>query len=156
MGNMPLIGGDKDTWGSLDQSLSPNPDLLTLDIRQRDRDVFTNWVTVKLMRWFHHVFGHRVKKPQDPESGIASYEAGTIQRYTSHVTTIVSSLLPILAIITLQFVQAGNIQLGLITLFSFVFTFCMTIFTTATRGEIFIGTSTLVVSMKPPPVTRLI
>lgn len=141
MGNLALIGEDRNIWGALDEPINPNLDLLTLKTGMTE-DSFSRWFAVTLLRVFHRIMGHHFKKPQNPESGIVSYEERTVRRYTSHVTTIVASLLPVLATIGLRFAKGIAVQIVLISIFSFVFTSCMTVFTRATRGEIFIGTST--------------
>lgn len=143
MGNLALIGEDRNIWGELDEPVKPDLDLLTFTV-SGSKDSFSRWFAVTLLRCFHGVLGRHFKKPDDPENGIVSYTEKTIQRYTSHVTTIVASLLPVAATITLRFVRRLAVQLILIALFSFLFTYCMALFTKATRGEIFIGTSTLV------------
>lgn len=83
-----------------------------------------------------------MKKPDDIESGIVSYEDTTLQKFISHITTIIASSLPILAITVLYYIGAMNARLGLIALFTIVFTTCLSFFTNTTRVEIFISTST--------------
>jgi hypothetical protein len=141
MGNLALIGEDKDTWGALGQPLHPNPDLATVTSRLED-DPFSKWFSKRFITWFHHVLGHRVKKPLDPETGIVSYQDETVERYTSHITTIVASLMPILATVVLHCADSMNTRLGLIAVFAFVFTVCLMFFSNISRGEIFIATST--------------
>jgi hypothetical protein len=141
MGNLALIGKDRGIWGASDEPISPNMDLLAIN-SAGENDPFSLWFTQKFIRWFHYIFWHRMKKPDDAESGIISYEDKIVQKCTSHVTTIISSLLPILAIVVLYCVGAMNVRLGLIALFTVVFTTCLSFFTNATRAEIFISTST--------------
>jgi hypothetical protein len=143
MGNLSLIGDDRNIWGELDEPIKPDLDLLTLKARgPEDSDSFSRWFAVTILHCFHRLMGRHFNKPQDPENGIVSYTEKTVRRYTSHVTTIVASLLPVVATVALRFARGLTVQLVLIAVFSFVFTYCMTVFTKATRGEIFIGTST--------------
>ncbi|KUJ20684.1 uncharacterized protein LY89DRAFT_579036 [Mollisia scopiformis] len=141
MGNLALIGKDRDTWGASDEPLSHNMDLLATK-SGGDSDAFSTWVSQKLVYWLHNIFWHRLKRVDDAESGICSYEDKTLQKYTSNITTIVASSLPILAIVVLNCVVAINARLGLMALFTVVFAACLSFFTNATRGEIFIATST--------------
>lgn len=141
MGNLALIGEDRNVWGALDEPLDPDLDLLTLKSGMTE-DSFSRWFAVTLLCCFHRLMGRHFKQPQDAENGIVSYTEETVRRYTSHVTTIVASLLPVVATVALRFAMGLALQLGFVAIFSFVFTYCMTVFTKATRGEIFIGTST--------------
>ena len=143
MGNLALIGKDRATWGNIDLPIDPHHDLLAVSL-SGNRDSFTTWFMEQLVLWLHRLFWHRVKKVEDPESGIASYDRETLHRYTSHITTIVASLLPILAIVVLYCVNSMKIRLGLIALFTFTFAAALSFFTGAKRGEIFIATSTWV------------
>lgn len=83
-----------------------------------------------------------MKTPDDVESGIVSYKDNVLQKVTLHITTIIASLLPVLAIVALYLVGPMNERLGLMALFTVVFTACLSFFTNATRAEIFIATST--------------
>ncbi|KAK0109283.1 hypothetical protein ONS96_003103 [Cadophora gregata f. sp. sojae] len=74
--------------------------------------------------------------------GIASYEKDTLHKYTSHITTVVASLLPILSIVVLYCVGSMKARLGLVAFFTFTFAAALSFFTGAKRGEIFIATST--------------
>ena len=141
MGNLALLGKDRDTWGDTELSIDPHHDLLTV-ASSGNRDTFTTWFMERFVLWTHRLFWHRLKKVDDPESGIASYNRETLYKYTSHITTIVASLLPILAIVVLYCVNSMKIRLGLIALFTFTFTAALSFFTGAKRGEIFIATST--------------
>jgi hypothetical protein len=141
MGNLALIGKDRDIWGASNEPISPNMDLLALN-SGGENDPFSIWFTQKFISWFHYILWHRMKKPDDTESGIVSYEDTTVQKCISHITIIIASSLPILAIAVLYCVGAMNARLGLMALFTVVFTTCLSFFTNATRVEIFISTST--------------
>jgi hypothetical protein len=141
MGNLSLLGKDRDTWGSSDEPLKPNADLFSFQSNP-DRDPFSKWWTQVFIRWFHHKLWHRIKKSDDLESGIVSYEARTIQRHTAYTTTVVASLLPMLTIIVLYHVNSMNTRMGLIALFIILFTISLSLFTNSTRSEVFIATAT--------------
>ncbi|KAL5322063.1 hypothetical protein ACEPPN_010032 [Leptodophora sp. 'Broadleaf-Isolate-01'] len=141
MGNLALIGKDRNVWGTSDERISSNIDLLTV-CPPGSRDSFSAWFTESFIHVIHKLVWRHLKKVDDPESGIASYEENVLHKYTSHITTIIASLLPILAIVVLYRVDSMNARLGLIALFTFTFTTALSFFTSATRGEIFIATST--------------
>jgi hypothetical protein len=143
MGNLALIGKDRSTWGSVNEPLNHNMDLLAIKSDER-HDAFSMWFSQKFIHWFHHLLWHRIKKPNDIESGIVLYEDRTLQKYPAHIATVIASLLPILAIVVLYCVAAMNARLGLVAVFTVVSAACLSFFTNATRGEIFIATSTWV------------
>jgi len=141
MGNFALIGKDRDTWGASDEPLSHNMDLLAIKSDVAN-DAFSTWFSQKFIHWFHHMLWHRIKKADNAESGIVSYEDKSLQNFTSRITTIIASLLPILAIVVLYCVDTMNARLGLTALFTVVFAACLSFFTNSTRGDIFIAAST--------------
>jgi hypothetical protein len=143
MGNLALIGKDRSTWGSSSEPLTHNMDLLAIKSEGK-HDAFSTWFSQKFIYWFHHLLWHRVKKSNDVESGIVLYNDRTLQKYSAHMATVVASLLPILAIVVLYCVDAMNARLGLVAVFTVVSAACLSFFTNATRGEVFIATSTLV------------
>ena len=140
-GNLALIGADSETWGRLHQPISSHADLLTLNSIGCE-DSFSRWFSRKFIVWFCHTFRHRPLNSGDLESGIVSYSSRTIERYTSFVTTIVASLLPILSTVVLFCVPSMKLRLGIIVLFTLIFAACISSFTSTKRGEIFIATST--------------
>ncbi|KAH8786255.1 hypothetical protein BGZ57DRAFT_756699 [Hyaloscypha finlandica] len=140
-GNLALIGADSETWGRLHQPINSHADLLTLNSTGCE-DIFSRWFSRTFIFWFHHTFRHRPLNSGDLESGIRSYSSRTIERYTSFVTTIVASLLPILSTAVLFCVPSMKLRLGLIVLFTLIFAACVSSFTSTKRGEIFVATST--------------
>jgi hypothetical protein len=141
MGNLALIGADRNTWGD-DNSIDPHHDLLSLNTGPIE-DPFSSWLNGSFLAWFHHIFWYRMKNPgADPETGIVTYSSESIRRTTSYITTVVASSLPIMAIVFLYCVNSMKARLGLITLFSFVFSACLNFFTDSKRGEIFLASST--------------
>ncbi|KAG9236257.1 hypothetical protein BJ875DRAFT_503479 [Amylocarpus encephaloides] len=143
MGNLAFEGADRHTWGDLKTPINPDSDLLALSSRgEVSSDPFSCWFSEKFVPWFHHIFWHRVKKPQDLETGIARYRDDAIHRFTLSITTVVASLLPVLAIIILYCVKSMSTRLGLVGLFTTIFSFSLMVFTNAKRGEIFAATST--------------
>lgn len=144
MGNYSLVGADRNVWGDLDDPISPTTDLISL-AASSNNDLFTHWFLEKILPVVHRfrVWGER-KSEGDLESGTVSYKEESIQRYTSFVSTVVASLLPTVAIIVLFCVESMRVRVGLITVFTTIFTSCLAIFTPGRRGEIFAATSAYV------------
>jgi len=110
LGNLALIGEDSKIWGSTEEPCNYASDLIV--IRQHvTMDSFSKWIVEKFLSWFHLRIWHRVKKP-DIEAGLVEYEDETILRYTSHTTTVIASLLPIISTIVLYHVQDVGARLG--------------------------------------------
>lgn len=140
-GNMALIGADRETWGRLHEPINPHTDLLTLSSTGCE-DRFSRWFSQKFIVWFHYTFRHQSSNSDDLESGIVSYSSSAIERCTALVTIIFASLLPILSMIVLYCASSMKLRLGLTVLFTLVFTVCVSTFTSAKKGEIFMATST--------------
>ncbi|CAG8952589.1 hypothetical protein HYFRA_00009695 [Hymenoscyphus fraxineus] len=141
MGNYPLIGADRHTWGSLDSPIDPQTDLITL-APPTHNDIFTHWFFETIIPLLHRLpyAWSRAKEP-DVESGIIMYRDEKMQRYTAFLTTVVASLLPTVAIVVLYCVQEMRVRLGLIVGFTMVFTACLVVFTAGRRGEVFAASS---------------
>jgi hypothetical protein len=141
MGNFTLIGADRHVWASDDGQNTGSPDLIVLRPREQE-DHFSEWVAESFLTWFHHLLWHRVKEPCDPESGLVSYEESHLLRCTSFITTVMASLLPIVSIVVLYYVQSMKVRLGIVAGFTLVVSLCLRCFTTAKRSDIFIATAT--------------
>jgi hypothetical protein len=127
-----LIGEDQKIWSSDSQVT----DLIVIR-GYPEMDSFSKWIAEKFLVWFHHRFWPQMRKPGDLESGVAVYEDDKVLRYTSHTTTAVASLLPVVSSIILYRVQDVGVRLGLTALFTFIFGFCLAIFTNVQRREVF-------------------
>ncbi|KUJ21246.1 uncharacterized protein LY89DRAFT_561961, partial [Mollisia scopiformis] len=122
-GNLALIGADRETWGRTDQPFDSH-DLFTLNSGGCE-DKFSRWFSRKFIAWFHYTFRHRRSKSGgDLESGINYYSSNVAAKYTSFVTNVVASLLPILATVVLYFASSMKLRLGLTVLFTLMFTSC--------------------------------
>jgi hypothetical protein len=100
-------------------------------------DYFSKWAVEKFLVCFHQRFLRQVKKPTDIESGVVVYEHDNLLRYTSHTTITIAFLLPVISTIILYRMQNPSVRLSLTALFTFVFGFCLIIFTNAEKREIF-------------------
>lgn len=136
MGNRVLIGADSDVW-------EHGTDLFALRKRHTE-DPFSRWVIDKLLIWLHHHVLSRFKgssRRTDPETGVAMYNDETLLAYTSLVSSVLAAILPVAAITVLFCVSNMAIRLGLIALFSLIFSLCLTRFTTAKKSEMFGATA---------------
>jgi len=141
MGNPALIGSDRHVGNMEDGSNNGYPDLIALRPHERE-DHFSEWVAESFVSWFHYLVWHRAKQPYDPESGLVSYEQSHLLRFTSFITTVIASLLPILSIVILYYVQSMEERPGIIAIFTLITSLCLRGFTTAKRSDIFIATAT--------------
>jgi hypothetical protein len=140
MGNFALLGEDRHVWGSSDKPDVHAPDLIVLKPRVEE-DQFSKLVIGKFVVWAHGIFGSRAKKLSDVESGQVIYEDDCLLRFTSLVTTVVASLLPIVSIVVLYYLHDMGGRLGLIAVFTLVFALCLTGFSNAKTGEVFTATT---------------
>jgi len=141
MGNFALIGSDRHVWNSDDGPSNGSPDLVVLRPHEQE-DHFSEWVVESFLTWFHYFIWHRVKQPYDPESGLVSYEQSHLLRCTSFITTVIATLLPILSIVVLYYVQSMEARLGIIAAFTVIISLCLRGLTTAKMSDIFIATAT--------------
>ena len=117
-------------------------DLIALSKRTTDTDIFTNWVTDTLVPKFHKRIGHRFKKA-DETTMLVEYTDSKLNDAAQVVSMVISSLFAPASIFALYYVHPTPIRLGLIMVFSAVFTACLAIFTSAKRVEIFAATVAL-------------
>jgi len=117
-------------------------DLVALSRRKTDGDVFTSWFTESIVPGFHKRIGHRFKS-RDESTSLFEYRDSKINDAAHTISIILSSLLPPASIFALYYVHRTPIRLGLIMIFSAIFTACLAIFTSAKRVEIFAATVAL-------------
>jgi branched-subunit amino acid transport protein AzlD len=102
------------------------------------------WVSERLLVMYHIITQSRIRKHADVESGMCSYQDHSVQRCISYITMLIASMIPILAIVVLFCVGSMKARLGLVALFTIIFTMSLTILTSAKKAEIFAATSTYV------------
>lgn len=117
-------------------------DLVALSARKTDGDVFTGWITDTVMPRFHKIIGHRFKD-RDENTLLYNYRDSKFNSAANTISIILSSLFPPASIFALYYVKGQAIRLGLIMIFSAVFTGCLAVFTSAKRVEIFAATVAL-------------
>jgi hypothetical protein len=140
MGNLALIGADRNVWGTTEKPSDHASDLIVLKSRQ-SQDKFSEWVTNRIV-WFHQCIGYRFKKSSDLESGVVSYKEDYFLRAASFICIVIASILPVISIVALSYVQGLGLRLGMITVFTLLFSFCLKAFTTARGVDCFVASST--------------
>ena len=134
MGNSFLRGREETVW----RNRAPK-EMVTLAERQLDADPFSNWLSTGLVGLFDRVWGNRRKNPipVDPDSGIVEYDNSRLRSISNAVTVIFASLVPTVSVLVLSYVKTTKIRLGLLILFTAVFSAALATFTSARKIEVF-------------------
>jgi hypothetical protein len=138
-GNHPILGLDRCVYdGSLDGN-----DLISL-CRPMNTDILSRVIRNKLVPSIHNLLGAKFKDSIScaPESSITQYSDGLINSAINVLGTVVSSLLPVLAIVVLYYVKDMLARLGCIAAFTGLFSLALGLMTQGSRVEIFAATST--------------
>lgn len=104
-------------------------------------DTFTEWFTTTLLGVYHSCLGSRVSTPTDVENGWHKYDERKVIGFANLVGTLISSLLPVTAIVALSFVKSLLARLGMVALFTVLFSMALLAVTKARRVEIFACTA---------------
>ncbi|KFY10220.1 hypothetical protein V491_07756, partial [Pseudogymnoascus sp. VKM F-3775] len=137
MGSFPLLGIDGNSW-----DVEYEDDLVAIKARTAP-DMFSKWFTETLVPIYHHLLGERFKKPINDEAGegIYHYNESVLKATLSTLTTVVASVLPICSVLVQYFVESNSLRLGLIIIFSALFSLALAVMTSARKVEIFAATS---------------
>ena len=83
------------------------------------------------------------QKPIDEKlgQGIYNYEETFLMRTIDTITTVAASLFPLLSIVLLFLVQSEVIRLGIVVLFSGLFSLALCLMTSARKVEVFAATA---------------
>jgi len=122
-------------WGTFDAPDKKAQDLIALR-EHPSEDPFSEFFIGPFMSWLDKHIGWRIWKPAETK-GPRARKHSTLLRITGLMTTSIACLLPVLAILVLSCVKSTGSRLGVIATFNVVFTFCLSLFTTAKRAEIF-------------------
>jgi hypothetical protein len=139
MGSLGLKNHDALVWGSICDRKSHAPDLVATRPRHKE-DRFSKWATERLTKWLFRCGCARFKKPSRIH-GVAGYKDSTILQITFWVATLVASLIPVTSITILYYVHSMNKRLAVIAAFCVIISMSLSIFTTATRSEVFTATA---------------
>ena len=111
-------------------------DLVGLSARKSEGDIFTSWITDKLVPIYHKWIGYRLKA-HDQQTGLYDYKDTRFNGAVDTISIVLSSLLPPASIFALYYVHRTPVRLGLIMVFSALLAGCLAVFTNAKRVEIF-------------------
>lgn len=117
-------------------------DLVALSARKSEGDVFTSWITEKVMPRYHRWIGYRFKR-SDEHTGLFEYQDTKFNAAANTISIVLSSLVPTASIFALYYVHRTPVRLGLIMVFSALLAGCLAILTNAKRVEIFAVTVAL-------------
>ena len=134
MGNSFLRGREATVW----TDRMPK-EMLTLAKRQMDSDPFSTWLSTGLVGFFDRAWGNRRKNPipVDPDSGIVEYDNSRLNVISNAVSVTFASLVPTVSVLILNQVGPTKIKLGLVVVFTAVFSAALAAFTSARKIEIF-------------------
>lgn len=82
-----------------------------------------------------------MKKPVDVEMHYLEYKNDRILRVANGLSSILSSLLLVVSILVLHFVTNMLVRLGVIAIFTTMFSFALILVTNARKVEVFAGTT---------------
>jgi hypothetical protein len=94
-----------------------------------------------MLRWWHYSIGHRIKKPRDVEMQYVEYEDRTLLRIADIMGSIISSGLLVGGIVALYFVENMLLRLGIVGVFTQVFSLAVVLVTRARKVEMFAATA---------------
>ncbi|KAK4549982.1 hypothetical protein LTR36_002949 [Oleoguttula mirabilis] len=128
-----LEGTEFLTWETINEG-----DLIAVN-SSREEDEFTHWFNTHPLVWYHWLIGSKLSESK--KGLIAAYSDSRVSRIATVITSVVSALLPVVAVLVLFYVKATHdriyIMLGLTALFAFA----IAIFTSAKHHEIFAATA---------------
>lgn len=163
-----LQGDEAFTWSAINDSRTQRmlyeADFLTLHRNADEQDYFSKQLSSTLLIGWTRVrsFWRRktvrteksqgdgnqgqndpaaVRKVIDPESGVLHYSDSGLVRFNNILISVISSALPVLAIVALYFVQTMRSRIGVLVAFTVAFALALATFTNARRIEIFASTA---------------
>jgi hypothetical protein len=142
MGPYALMGRDAGLWGFASDRDSHKPDLVALQPRT-ERDAFSMWAARKAVgRLFTYCFARFVKPSRT--HGLVGIEDTVVYRVTYGITSILASMIPIVSIIALYYVDSVPARLATIAAFNLLISICLMGLASAKRAEIFAITAAYV------------
>jgi len=135
-----LRGYEADTWHK-----SNEEDLVSMTHRYRDKDIFSIWIDVYIIPFFHRVLGHRLKdreKLREDDSSLATtplyyYPDSTTRAIIDILSTILASLLPTVSAFILYFIHSPIARLSFIIASTVLFSVVLTVIAMTRRIECF-------------------
>jgi hypothetical protein len=118
-------------------------DLVVLSDLQEERDQFAQYLSDKIVPWYHNRIGHRTKKPVSTKdwSEVWEYRSEIFVVLGNIICMILSALVPTASILCLYFVKSMIARLAIVSGMSFLFSFVMTVIVQGRRVEVFAATT---------------
>lgn len=101
-------------------------------------DSFTSFLNGVLLDIYHRVWGHR--KQNRPE--YREYNDKKIAGTSTVIVTVLASAMPAVTVLVLYFVRRLLVRIGLMIVFTTLFSLALAIFSTADKATIFTATAT--------------
>jgi FtsH-binding integral membrane protein len=115
-------------------------DLLALR-RRAESDSFSKWVSERLLPWYHLVFGRYIHKKNPHRDNEVSYNDSLILKAASMSATMLAALLIVAPVVVLDEINSMRVRLGLMSVFTVVFSLCVARLTGAKRTDVFAATA---------------
>ncbi|KAK0737376.1 hypothetical protein B0T21DRAFT_410829 [Apiosordaria backusii] len=137
-GNVFLLGADRNIW----KDPTTLEDLVSLEVPSEEQS-FTNPFTVGLVDYYNQLIGRHVHKPDTREflPNTIRYTNEGIFRVLKIICTITASLLPILGIHVLYHIETMEGRMAAISALTALFSFALSLFTSARVKDIFAATA---------------
>jgi hypothetical protein len=118
-------------------------DLVALSVRPEQRDLFAQYLSDRIVPWYHRYIGHRTQRPVSAQDwdGVWEYKSELFVVLGNIVCMILSALVPSASIICLYFVSSMIARLAVVSGMSFLFSFVMTVILQGRRVEVFAATT---------------
>jgi hypothetical protein len=126
---------------------------VSLTDRYRNKDILSQLFDKHFLPWYDRAIGSRIKDPisivdpwlegpqQHHQIHLYNYPDGTVALVVNIISTVIAPLLPTVAIFALSFVHAPLVRLGMIMLFTIIFSLTVTLLTRARRVDCFTATA---------------
>jgi hypothetical protein len=79
--------------------------------------------------------------PDTVGAGIYHYKESSLETALGIVATVVASVLPTCSVVALYIIQSNNLRLGMLAIFSSIFSLALALMTNARRIEVFAATA---------------
>ncbi|KAL9081586.1 MAG: hypothetical protein Q9159_007234 [Coniocarpon cinnabarinum] len=134
-GNQFLTDREADIYQNSNQE-----DLITLAPPDKQQDPFTSFIEGRLLDAYHLIWGHR-RGIGISNTTFRDYGKARLERLSRSISAVVASLLPTLAILILYFIQRMLVRIGLVIVFTSMFSLALAFFTAGSTAEIFAATA---------------
>lgn len=131
-GKFPLQGPDRN-W------IYSN-DLLALR-RRAESDFFAKWLSERLLPWYHRILGRYIHKKNPLRENEVAYSDSLILMAASMLATTLAALLIVAPVVVLYETSSMSARLGLMAIFTVLFSLCVARPTGAKRTDVFAATA---------------